>query len=790
MGPFSLWSSLIALLAALCSVLVGLFSLLGWGYNLPLLIRLAPGQILINPVVSVALILGGMSLALLVSEAAPEWQKRLGRFLAGLLFLNAALGFLDFLLGGRVGINFWLFPVRMEIVSIHYNALIAFSSVVCLLLIATALLLLDSPVVHRRFLAQVFVLVSAGITLLALTGYAFSSTLLVRVPFIYPMSFNTALSVFLLSLGILICRPYEGLMAIFTTDSLGGTMARRTVPLMLFAPLVVGWLRLRGEQIGYYPGPFGVALLATSCSLLATSLIWWNAILIDQEEQGRLRAETALRASEEKYAKAFRLNPSMMSLTRPENGCFLEVNDTMLHRLGFQRDEVIGKTSLELAIITPEARSKMMKQLDEKGVIRNLEIQVFTKAHDMIEGLMSGEVFELAGTKYLIISVLDIGQQKAYQRGLETRTHELERQRDFIQRILDNIPAQIVYLDRNLVYLISNPFNTRRMGVGELVGKHLYEALPGSEVVFGPILKSVFETGKPFVGHSMRVSYFIGTQKVEQVNDVTFYPVFGEQHQVEGVLMLAVDVSERVEKERLQREQLDTLMKADRVKDEFISVISHELRTPLNAVIGFGSFLEDEIAGPLNEKQHEFVAKLLKGGDRMLVLIDDLLDYARIQAGRFDVAEVETDYPSLVEEAVASFEPMASEKSIRIESEVTVSEPVCVDRRRIIQVIANFLSNAIKFTPSGGRIRVRACLYGGKLVTEVTDNGIGIEPEDLSKLFLPFKQLDMSLTRKVGGVGLGLSISKAIIEAHGGQIAVESEGAGKGSTFWFEIPQD
>ncbi|HBN08846.1 MAG TPA: hypothetical protein DD435_09420 [Cyanobacteria bacterium UBA8530] len=252
------------------------------------------------------------------------------------------------------------------------------------------------------------------------------------------------------------------------------------------------------------------------------------------------------------------------------------------------------------------------------------------------------------------------------------------------------------------------------------------------------------------------------------------------------LILLAIDnITER--KEKLQQEQSETLGQTDRLKDEFLSVISHELRTPLNAVLGFGSLLEDGAAGPLSVKQGHFVSMILKGGERMLALIDDLLDFASMQAGKFDVSPDETDFPALVEETSACFEPTAEENKIRIDSSINVPVPVYLDRRRIQQVLANLLSNAIKFTPKGGKIRVRAFLEEGQLVTEVSDDGLGISSEDLPKLFTPFKQLDMGLTRTAGGVGLGLSISKAIVDSHGGTIEADSE-FGWGSTFTFRIP--
>ncbi|MGE5707544.1 MAG: PocR ligand-binding domain-containing protein [Bacteroidota bacterium] len=243
------------------------------------------------------------------------------------------------------------------------------------------------------------------------------------------------------------------------------------------------------------------------------------------------------------------------------------------------------------------------------------------------------------------------------------------------------------------------------------------------------------------------------------------------------------------EKLRLQEVQIETLKQADRLKDDFLSAITHELRTPLNAIMGFGSILDDELMGPVSEQQHDILAKLLKSSDRMLSLVDDLLDFAKIKAGKFTVYPRETDYPPLVQETVALMASQAEAKGIALDLELrTPLPPVRVDGPRIQQVLTNLLSNAIKFTPRGGRILVKALTVGDKLVTEVTDDGIGIAEQDLSQLFKPFQQLHAGLSRMAVGTGLGLSLSKGIVEAHGGTISASSPGLGKGTTFCFTIP--
>lgn len=263
-----------------------------------------------------------------------------------------------------------------------------------------------------------------------------------------------------------------------------------------------------------------------------------------------------------------------------------------------------------------------------------------------------------------------------------------------------------------------------------------------------------------------------------------------------AILGTIYDITERkhAEEERvtLQRkeERIVALEEADRLKNEFLSVISHELRTPLNSITGFASLLDDEVGGGLNESQHQYIRRILEGADRMISLINDLLDLARMQAGKFEFEFSLSAYPPIIEEAIAFIEPLAKKKNLRIERKINVPTPLCLDGNRIGQVLINLLSNAVKFTPKDGWIRVEAWLEDSECITEVTDNGIGIAPEDLGKLFAPFTQLDMGMTRKSGGTGLGLSISKKIVEAHEGTISVSSPGPGKGSTFRFTLPLD
>jgi PAS domain S-box-containing protein len=253
-----------------------------------------------------------------------------------------------------------------------------------------------------------------------------------------------------------------------------------------------------------------------------------------------------------------------------------------------------------------------------------------------------------------------------------------------------------------------------------------------------------------------------------------------------------LDITERhlldAERAASQDERIETLQRADMHKDQFLAILSHELRTPINAIMGFGSVLEDEIAGPLNPAQHLYIAKMMTGSEQLLTLVNDLLDMSRIQAGKFTIAFGETDFAALAASIADTLIPLAVQKGLSLDLQISNDLPrLRADTQRIGQVLTNLIGNAIKFTPERGHIHVSARRERDHLLCEVVDTGYGIHRDNLSRLFQRFTQLDMSSTRRASGTGLGLSICKAIVEAHGGHIGVRSE-VGKGSTFWFTLP--
>jgi signal transduction histidine kinase len=227
------------------------------------------------------------------------------------------------------------------------------------------------------------------------------------------------------------------------------------------------------------------------------------------------------------------------------------------------------------------------------------------------------------------------------------------------------------------------------------------------------------------------------------------------------------------------------LKEMERMKDEMVSTVSHDLKNPITSIQGFVDLIA--MAGPVNERQRAFIDKVKKATADMGALINDLLDIAWIETG-MKMSIVPCAIPELVEPVVQKFREQAASKRLSLQVEPLDGLPtVSGDPQRLRQVLSNLVGNAIKYTPDGGRITVRGNAQNGKVILEVEDNGIGIAPDDLPKVFDRFFRAEDTFIQTVEGTGLGLSIVKSIVERHGGEVTVESQ-LGEGSTFRVTLP--
>jgi predicted ATPase/signal transduction histidine kinase len=240
------------------------------------------------------------------------------------------------------------------------------------------------------------------------------------------------------------------------------------------------------------------------------------------------------------------------------------------------------------------------------------------------------------------------------------------------------------------------------------------------------------------------------------------------------------------------------LQRATRLKDEFLATMSHELRTPLNAILGMSEALQEEIFGAINPLQLNAVSTIEQSGEHLLSLINDILDVSKITAGKLDLNITQVSVPELCKSSLMLVRQQAFAKQIQLNTHLPADlEPIAIDERRMRQVLINLINNAVKFTPKGGTvtlsvsikpIEIAAQTAGYAVCFAISDTGIGIASDDLTKLFQPFIQIDSSLSRKYEGTGLGLVLVKQIVELHGGDVTINSE-VGRGSCFTAIIPQ-
>ncbi len=230
------------------------------------------------------------------------------------------------------------------------------------------------------------------------------------------------------------------------------------------------------------------------------------------------------------------------------------------------------------------------------------------------------------------------------------------------------------------------------------------------------------------------------------------------------------------------------LQVANRHKSEFLANVSHELRTPMNAIVGFSEVLLDPSLRVSPAEQNEFLDNILASGKHLLGVINELLDLSKVEAGMMEMQLERVLLPDLIEAATTTLRPLAAKKKIALEAAVDGSIPaLSVDRGKINQVLLNLLGNAIKFTPEGGRVAVKAGLRNGMVEVAVSDTGIGITPEDQARVFEAFQQAEIAGVGRPEGTGLGLTLAKKFVEMHGGRIWMTSE-VGRGSIFTFTLP--
>ncbi|TMF44026.1 MAG: response regulator [Chloroflexi bacterium] len=369
------------------------------------------------------------------------------------------------------------------------------------------------------------------------------------------------------------------------------------------------------------------------------------------------------------------------------------------------------------------------------------------------------------------------------------RTRELSATSQFLDSMIENIPNMIFVKDaKELRFVRINHAGEELLGFSrdELMGKNDFDFFPADQAELFVAAdratlrnRRLVDIPEETIQTRNKGARTLHTQKI---------PILDAAGEPSFLLGISEDITEaRIVQEALLQAQAEA-ERANKAKSQFLASMSHELRTPLNAILGFSELLSDDTSDKFDKgTRRRFLDQIHTSGQHLLQLINDILDLSKVEAGQMELHLQSVELGELVQEVRASIEPLARSKAIVLNTESSRELSLIADSAKVKQMLLNLVSNAIKFTPSGGRIDIRVRRLESWVEIAVSDSGIGIAKEDLGRLFAEFQQLDAGPGRQQEGTGLGLALTKRFAELHGGQVIVESE-LGKGSTFTLRLP--
>ncbi|MBK8782663.1 MAG: PAS domain S-box protein [Anaerolineales bacterium] len=555
--------------------------------------------------------------------------------------------------------------------------------------------------------------------------------------------------------------------------------------------------------------------------------LWYSASVKDITE--RKQAEEVLRKSEDRFRSLFENAPVGVLLVDPQ-GNVLEVNPSALQILGSPSAEATRQINmLNFPPLIDAGITADFQQCVQTAQLLSSEHPYTTKWGKSINlNLRFAPLVDTKGDLQLLqILIEDVSARKEAEQALEESQSRFRAlfedspiaiwEEDFsqVKKHVDSLKQNGVSDFR--AYFASHPdeimkcammFNILNVNSAAL---RMYQAANKEDLIQNTI--PVLSVGELEHIHEDLLAIAEGrtsngwdggddtlTGKPIQIS-LTWSVVPGYEHDYSKVVVTTVDITERKQAEELIRQYTDELelrveertvelVQANRAKDEFLANMSHELRTPLNGILGFSETLLEGVRGPLNERQGQALEIIQSSGQHLLGLINDILDVAKIESGKFELQLETLVVNDICNSSLNFIKQMAVKKSISVEySSRPASSTLIADPKRLKQILVNLLNNAVKFTPEKGRVKldVLADAETGLMRFSVTDTGIGIAPEDQRKLFQPFVQVDSSLSRQYEGTGLGLMLVKKLVEMHNGSVEMKSE-PGNGSCFTFTLP--
>jgi len=520
-------------------------------------------------------------------------------------------------------------------------------------------------------------------------------------------------------------------------------------------------------------------------------------------DEAEARNAQSILASERRYRRLFETAQDGILILDADNGQVVDANPFMKDLLGYSQEEFLGRKLWEIGPFKGSAASKIaFAELQLKDRIRYEGLPLETKDGRRVEAEFISNAYLVDKKRLIQCNIRDITERKQTEDQLRASFKEISD----LKSALDNHAIVAMTNPQGKITYVNDKFCTiSKYSREELLGqdhriinsgyhskefiRELWTTIARGKVWHGEI-KNRAKDGSHYWVDTTIVPFLNEDSKPRQYVAIRA-DITERKRAEEEIRNLNAGLEERVAERTIElqsaKEQAES---ADRMKSVFLANMSHELRTPLNGIIGFSEFLIDGKTGALTAKQTEYVTDIFNSGRHLLQLINDVLDLAKVEAGKMDLHPETFSVSKAIEEVCSVVGPMAQRKRLAIRTTVeAAADKVTLDKQKLKQVLFNLLSNAVKFTEDSGKVNIIVDLYDeAQLRLQIQDSGIGVKSQDLDKLFVEFRQLDSGLTRRHQGTGLGLALTKKIVEFQNGTIEAESE-FGKGSTFTVILPR-